>query len=127
MSWLNYLIVFIGAGLGGLCRYLMSPAIQRAAGDSIFPFGTMSVNMLGCVFIGLLGALAEAKGLLHGETRLLLFVGVLGGFTTFSSFGFETFQLMREGAISYAVLNAILQVVLGIVCVWIGWVIGRVI
>ncbi|HEY9777571.1 MAG TPA: fluoride efflux transporter CrcB [Planktothrix sp.] len=123
---MSYLIVFLGAGLGGVFRYLMSPAVQQKTGW-VFPIGTFSVNILGCFVIGLLGQLAESKGLLSGEVRLFLFVGILGGFTTFSSFGYETFQLMRDGEIMYAAANAVGQVVLGLVFVWLGWVVGRLI
>ena len=81
--------------------------------------------MMGCLLIGILGQLAESKGLFTGEMRLFLFVGILGGYTTFSSFGFETFQLLRDGQMLYAIANAGLQVVLGLLCVWLGWAIGR--
>lgn len=122
---MSYLIVFIGAGIGGALRFAMSPAVQHACKDWSFPIGTFSVNILGCLLIGLLGQLAESKGLFQGDTRLFLFVGVLGGYTTFSSFGFETFQLLRYGQILYALANAVLQVVLGLACVWLGWIIGK--
>ncbi|HEY9784759.1 MAG TPA: fluoride efflux transporter CrcB [Candidatus Obscuribacterales bacterium] len=122
---MRYLIVFLGAGIGGVFRYLMSPAVQRAWNGWTFPIGTFSVNMVGCLLIGLLAQLAESKGLFQGETRLFLFVGVLGGYTTFSSFGFETFQLLRDGEVLSAMANSILQVVLGLLFVWLGWVIGR--
>jgi len=122
---MSYFIVFIGAGIGGVCRYLMSPALQRLFNDWAFPIGTFGVNMLGCLIIGLLGQLAETKGLFQGDTRLFLFVGILGGFTTFSSFGYETFQLLRDGNFLYAASNAILQVAVGLFCVWLGWVLGR--
>jgi fluoride exporter len=122
---MNYLIVFLGAGIGGVLRYWMSPAVQNATNGWTFPIGTFSVNMLGCLVIGVLGQLAESKGLFQGTTRLFLFVGILGGFTTFSSFGFETFQLLKDGQILYAIANAVLQVLLGLLCVWLGWIIGR--
>lgn len=121
---MNYLIVFLGAGIGGVLRYLMSPTLQRATGW-VFPIGTFTVNMVGCLLIGLLAQLAESKGLFQAESRLFLFVGVLGGYTTFSSFGYETFQLIRDGEIVYAIANAVLQVLVGLLCVWAGWVIGR--
>jgi CrcB protein len=122
---MSYLTVFIGAGIGGVLRYAMSPAIQRACNYWNFPIGTFTVNMLGCLIIGILGQLTESKGLLQSEMRLFLFVGLLGGYTTFSSFSYETFQLLRDGQILSAITNAVLQVVLGLFCVWIGWVIGR--
>lgn len=121
---MDYLVVFVGAGIGGVLRFVMSPAIQRFS-NWTFPIGTFSVNMVGCFVIGLLAQLAESKGLFQGETRLLLFVGILGGYTTFSSFGYETFQLLRDGQFVLALTNGILQVVLGTLLVWAGWIIGR--
>ena len=127
MVAMSYLLVFLGAGIGGVLRYLMSPGVQRLCNNWTFPIGTFSVNMLGCFIIGLLGQLAESKGLFQSEARLFMFVGVLGGFTTFSSFGFETFQLIRDGEFVYACLNAVLQVLLGLLLVYLGWVLGRLI
>lgn len=122
---MSYFIVFIGAGIGGVLRFLMSPAVQRMHNGWAFPIGTFSVNMLGCLLIGILGQLAETKGIFQEDTRLFLFVGLLGGFTTFSSFGYETFQLLRDGNIVYAAANAGLQVALGLLAVWLGWIMGR--
>jgi CrcB protein len=114
------LVVFVGAGIGGVCRFLMSPAVQKLFANSTFPIGTFSVNMVGCLVIGILAQLAESRGLFTGDTRAFVFVGILGGYTTFSSFGYETFQLLRSGEYLYAALNAGLQVVLGILLVWVG-------
>lgn len=122
---MNYLIVFFGAGLGGVFRFLMSQSVQRMFGETSFPIGTFSVNMAGCFIIGFLAQLSEAKGLFGPELRVLLFVGILGGYTTFSSFAFETFQLIRDGEFLYAAANAVLQTFLGLLCVWAGWVIAR--
>lgn len=105
----------------------MSPAVQRLCHDWSFPIGTFCVNMLGCFVIGFLGQLSESKGLFQADSRLFLFVGVLGGFTTFSSFGFETFQLIRDGEFLYASMNAILQLAMGLLFVWLGWILGRLI
>jgi CrcB protein len=122
---MRYLLVFLGAGIGGVLRFAMSSAVYRAVNGWDFPIGTFSINMLGCFVIGLMMQLAETKGVLQGDTRLFVFVGVLGGYTTFSSFGFETFQLLRDGQYIYAAINSVLQVCLGIFLVWLGWVIGR--
>lgn len=121
---MSYLWVFLGSGLGGVLRYLMSRAVQQLANGWIFPIGTFSVNMLGCLVIGLLAKLSESKGLFTGDTRLFLFVGILGGFTTFSSFGYESFQLLRDGEYLLGLLNAGLQVLLGLLFVYLGFVIG---
>jgi CrcB protein len=122
---MSYLLVFLGSGIGGVLRFLMSPAVQRMTNGWAFPIGTFSVNMVGCFIIGLLGQLAESKGLFQGDTRAFVFVGILGGYTTFSSFGFETFQLIKDGEFTYAIANAMLQVILGLALVWLGSIAGR--
>lgn len=91
----------------------------------MFPLGTFVVNVLGCLVIGYLMQLSESRGLLQGELRLFVFVGLLGGFTTFSSFGIETFQLIRDGEYIFATANAVGQVVLGLIFVWLGVVVAR--
>lgn len=121
---MSFLLIFIGSGIGGVLRYLMSSFVQTSS-NWIFPIGTFSVNMLGSILIGFLAQVAESKGIFPGDIRLFIFVGLLGGFTTFSSFGYETMQLLRDGQIFYAVLNAVLQVVLGLLFVWTGMVLGR--
>lgn len=122
---MTYVMIFLGSGLGGVLRFLMGSFVQRLFNGWMFPIGTFSVNMLGCLIIGILASLAESKGLFQGQTRMALFVGLLGGFTTFSSFGYETFQLLRDGQYFYAGCNAFLQVVLGLVFIWLGFLIGR--
>lgn len=91
----------------------------------MFPLGTFAVNMLGCLLIGYLMQLSESRGVFQAEGRLFVFVGVLGGFTTFSSFGLETFHLLRDGEYMFAIANAVGQVVLGLVLVWLGIVAAR--
>ncbi len=123
----GYVLIFLGSGLGGMLRYLLSTTIQRYTSTIGFPFGTFAVNMIGCLIIGFLGQLAESKGIFSADVRLFVFVGLLGGFTTFSSFGFETFQLIRDGEFLYATANAVLQVVLGLLFVYLGNILGRLI
>jgi len=103
----------------------MSTGIHRLSNGWIFPLGTFLVNMSGCLLIGFLAQISEARAVLSSEMRLLIFVGLIGGFTTFSSFGYETFQLLRDGQYLYAGLNAVGQVLLGLGCVWLGYVLGR--
>ena len=91
-------LVAAGGAAGSLARYLLSAWTMQAASPQKFPLGTLLVNLAGCLAAGLLAGLAERHpGWLGGELRLLLFVGVLGGFTTFSAFGLETVQLLRRG------------------------------
>lgn len=122
---MQYLLIFIGAGIGGICRFLMSTMLQQLAGGWIFPVGTFSVNMLGCLLIGALGQLSESRAMFPPEARAFIFVGLLGGFTTFSSFGYETVQLLRDGQYWYAAANAVLQVVVGLIFVWLGYIVAR--
>lgn len=121
----NLLFIALGGGIGSVSRYLLSVGIQRLANGFLFPFGTFSVNLLGCFLIGLLAGLAEYKGMFTPELRALLLVGFLGGFTTFSTFGYESVQLIRDGEFMLAGLNVVGQVILGLVGVWLGFVLAR--
>lgn len=111
-------------GLGGFCgaslRYLLSGLAHRWFSAS-FPSGTLAVNVLGCVLMGVMVYLAEERQLLGPETRVLLMVGFIGSFTTFSSFEYETFEMLREGEPWVAAWNMTLNVVLGISGVMAGW------
>lgn len=118
-------LVFTGGGIGSTLRYLVGGTVQRLANGWIFPVGTLTVNLSGCLIIGLLGGLVESRGIIQSDLRLMIFVGLLGGFTTFSSFGYETIQLFRDGQLMYAIANASLQLLLGLVCVWLGFVLSR--
>ncbi len=108
------LLVGTGGFLGSVARYLLSGWVQRIAQDSWFPYGTMTVNITGCLVIGLLAGLAESRGILSPNSRAFLLVGVLGGFTTFSSFSYDTVSLFSGGRTVAAVLNVAAQVLLGI-------------
>lgn len=121
----NILIVGIGGFLGSASRYLVGGWVHRILNNSSFPFGTLTVNICGCFLIGFLGGLSESRQLFAGESRLFLFIGVLGGFTTFSSFGYETFALAQDGETLAALTNVALQVVLGLSAVWLGNVVSR--
>lgn len=113
------LLVGIGGFLGSVARYLVSGFIQDRTGE-IFPFGTLVVNVIGCFVIGALSELAEARAFLSPETRALMVVGVLGGFTTFSAFGNETVNLLRDGEWTFAVMNLLAHAALAIGAVWVG-------
>jgi fluoride exporter len=120
-------LIWIGLGgfAGTLARYLLGGLIVRWKGSATFPYETLVVNVLGCLVIGLLAALAEERGLFAGTTRTVLFIGVLGGFTTFSSFAYETVQLARDGQFLPAAASVTLQLTLGLAAVWAGGVAGR--
>ena len=115
-------LLLVGAGgfLGSILRYLASGWVQQWLQTASFPFGTLAVNVLGCLVIGFLSQLADARGVFTPETRALVFVGVLGGFTTFSTFSNETFNLFRDNEVFSALTNLTLQVVLGLGAVWLG-------
>ena len=119
------LLVGLGGFLGSASRYLLGGLVQRAAPDVLFPIGTLAVNVIGCLGIGLLAGLAETRGVFGPEVRVFLMIGVLGGFTTFSTFGYETFQLLRDVQVLPAVANVLLQVGLGLPAVWAGYVLAR--
>jgi len=118
------LLVGAGGFLGSVARYLLSAAIVTSSSSRTavaFPFGTLAVNVLGCFAIGVLAASgARGNGWTEGA-RMFLFTGVLGGFTTFSAFGFETFTLAREGRWGVAAANVLLQVVCGLLAVLAGY------
>ena len=115
-------VLLVGAGgfVGSILRYVLSGLVQGAARDSLFPWGTLAVNVLGCFTIGVLTELAESRGAFGVETRLLLITGFLGGFTTFSAFGYETLYLLRDAERLLAAANVLASVVIGIAAVQLG-------
>ncbi len=117
---LNILFVGLGGALGSIGRYLISGWVQTVTKRIQFPYGTLAVNLFGCFVIGFLAQLAETRGVFTSESRLFVFVGILGGFTTFSSFGNETFNLARDGEIWSSLMNIGANVVIGLFAVWLG-------
>jgi len=119
----KYLFVLSGAGLGGLARYLAGTWImQKFAGR--FPLGTFLINVSGSFVIGVLMTLLTERWQPHPNWRLFLVVGVLGGYTTFSSFEYETYQAVRDGAPWMGLLYMTGSVVLGYFGVWLGSVLA---
>lgn len=117
---LNVFIVGIGGFIGSALRYLVGGWAQNFSRSLDFPYGTLTVNLIGCFVIGFLGQLAEARGIFASETRLLVVIGLLGGFTTFSSFGNDTLNLARSGQTLNALTNVAVNVVFGLLLVWMG-------
>jgi len=115
-------LLMVGAGgfVGTVLRYLVSGAAQALFRNSTYPLGTLAVNVSGCFAIGLVSQLAESRGFLTGASRTFLVMGVLGGYTTFSAYANESFNMLRAGESPMAMLNVAGQVVLGLVCVWLG-------
>lgn len=120
---MTYVYVVAGAVVGAPLRYFVSSRVAIWAGLG-FPWGTLIVNVSGCLVIGLVLGLAEERGMSR-ETRLLLVTGFLGAYTTFSSFGFETFQLLREGELGKAIAYVLASNLIGLLAVWLGWLAGE--
>jgi fluoride exporter len=114
------LLVALGGAFGSVARYKLSGLVLQHTLDWRFPAGTFVVNVTGCLAAGLLAGLAEKHELLSAEARLLLFTGVLGGFTTFSAFGLETMHLVKRGDLAIAGANVALSVVAGLAALWLG-------
>jgi CrcB protein len=115
----RYLMVMVGGATGSLMRYVLGTAIMSRTGGR-FPFGTVVINITGSFLVGLLMTLLTERMSPNPNWRLLLVVGFLGGYTTFSSFEWETFGLMRDGARWLGLLNVIGSVVIGYLAVWLG-------
>ncbi len=122
---MQWLLVLIGGGLGSTARYLTAVVLADRFGAA-FPWGTLTVNVLGGLLIGFLATLADERGLLGPQARLFLVVGLLGGFTTFSSFSLETFRLAGDGALVPALLNILGNLGLSLAAVVLGVGLGRV-
>jgi len=118
---LNLVFVGVGGFFGSIGRYLLAGAIYQIFPNLYFPIGTAVVNILGCFLIGFITGLAEVRNLLSPEMRVFLLIGLLGGFTTFSTFSFETIALIRDGAFLTALANVLIQVIVGISAVWLGF------
>jgi CrcB protein len=114
------LIVGLGGALGSIARYKFGGLALHRWSGSDFPSSTLAVNLAGCLAIGVLAALVEHHDLFTPSTRLFLFTGLLGGFTTFSAFGYESVFLLRRGLANVASAYAIVSVVGGLTAVWLG-------
>jgi CrcB protein len=118
--------LLVGGALGTLARALLTVAVTRAVPKgAAFPWGTTAVNLLGCLLFGICWVLIEAR--LGGSVlaKLCVLTGFMGGFTTFSSFAFETVTLLQRAEIGLAVGNVLLQNIAGLGCVMLGMTIGR--
>jgi len=120
----TYLYIILGAAGGAPLRYWLQMRVQETS-STLFPVGTIVVNITGCLVMGLLAALAEEHDLLNRDARLLLMVGFLGSYTTFSSFGLDTFHLLRDGEVGQALANMFISNAAGLIAVWVGFLIIR--
>ena len=115
-------LILIGSGsfVGGVARYYLGALVPNVILVGRFPLGTLVVNLIGCFLLGVVGELSDRYQLISPLTRLAIVTGLLGGFTTFSAFGYETISLMRDGEFFLGALNIVLSVFLGLLAVWFG-------
>ncbi len=118
---INAAMVGSGGFIGALARYALSGLVHRQVPFATFPDGTMAVNLVGCCAIGVIAGLAESRQLFGPEFRTFALIGVLGGFTTFSTFGYETFAMMRDAEYIRVAANVGVHVILGLALVWLGY------
>lgn len=117
-------LMALAGGMGALARYGLAGFVQRTSGMS-FPWGTVVVNLFGCFLAGLLWSLFENRWHVSGETRTVVLVGFMGAFTTFSTFIFETGDLLRSAQWLYAAANLTIQNGIGLLALFIGMTLGR--
>jgi fluoride exporter len=122
-------ILWISAGgaVGAVLRYLVSGVVQGMARNEGFPYGTLAVNLTGCLLIGLLSVVAETNGVFTGEIRAFIFIGVLGALTTFSTFSNDSMVLLRAGKTGGMLMNLLANTGLGLLMVWLGIWLGSLI
>ena len=118
-------LIGLAGFIGTLSRYWMSGVIAKRYGET-FPMGTLVVNLLGCFLVGLFFYLLEERFLVNQTLRTIILMGFLGGFTTFSSFGLQTFTLLQDGEFGLALLNLSLANFLGLVLVWAGYTLAKI-
>jgi fluoride exporter len=121
---IHAVMVGIGGFLGALARYGLSGLVHRYPGTSGFPYGTLVVNLLGCLLIGVLAGLMEGRQIFSPELRVFTLIGVLGGFTTFSTFGYESFMLLRDAEYVRVMANVGIHVIAGLALVWLGYAVA---
>ncbi|MEI6289954.1 MAG: fluoride efflux transporter CrcB [Chloroflexota bacterium] len=117
---INIILVGLGGAIGSIARYLTGSWVQTFSKSSVFPLGTLAVNIIGCLIIGVLSQISESRDVINNQYRVFLFFGFLGGFTTFSSFGNDTVNLARSGEFMFASANIIGNVIVGLLAVGFG-------
>jgi fluoride exporter len=118
---LKWLLIFAGGGIGSIMRYAMQGWVKQLLAGKVFPVGTIAVNVSACFVIGLLSAFFAGPQLVREEYRIGLIVGVLGGYSTFSSYGLETFNLANDGEFALAGLNLLISNGVGLLALVIGY------
>jgi len=118
------ILIGIAGLIGTLLRYWLSAIVARQSGET-FPWGTLVVNVVGCLIAGAVFHLTEERAVFNPTLRTVILIGLLGGFTTFSSYGLQTFALLKDGAFGLATLNLVLSNVLGVLMVWAGYSLAK--
>jgi CrcB protein len=118
------LLIGFAGFIGTLGRYWLSGVVARRYGET-FPLGTLAVNLVGCFLVGLLFYLMQERYLVNQNVRTIILIGLLGGFTTFSSLGLQTFTLLQDNEIALAALNLVASNVIGLLLVWAGYTLAR--
>jgi len=120
-------ILFVGCGgfIGAVLRYIISSTVDSRFAPTVLPFGTLSVNLIGCFLLGLIGGLIQAHQLFSPSVRVFLTIGVLGGFTTYSTFAFESLTLLMAGSWLRSAIYVSLHVFLGISAAGLGYALCR--
>ena len=118
-------LVGLGGSVGAVLRFALSGLVHRLMPFVTLPVGTLFVNVVGCLAIGFLGGLVETRQVFGPQSRLFLFIGVLGSFTTFSTFAYETLALTQQADFFRASFNVLIQIVLCLACVWGGFAVSR--
>jgi CrcB protein len=121
---MKWLILFAGGGLGAMLRFALALWVDERA-QVAFPWGTLAVNAAGCFSIGLIATFADEHGVLSPALRLFLVAGLLGGFTTFSTFGLETWRLVEDGLATTALVNVAASLTASLTAVVLGVILGR--
>lgn len=127
LSWLagnQFVLLAIAGAAGTLARYALGGVVQRLCGMS-FPWGTLTINVIGCLLFGFVWSLADDRMLISPQARIVLLTGFMGAFTTFSTFAFETAQMLTDAEWFRAFGNVALENVVGILAVFLGFAIGR--
>lgn len=120
-AFFGALLVGSGGFIGAVLRYGLSGMVQGSVPLSTFPWGTLVVNLIGCLLIGVFAGLMDSRQLFTPEFRVFALIGVLGGFTTFSSFGYEAFALLRDSEYLRALAYVGIHVLAGLALVWSGY------
>ena len=118
------LLIGFAGFVGTLGRYWLSGVVARRYGET-FPFGTLAVNLIGCFLVGLLFYLMQERYIVNENVRAAILIGLLGGFTTFSSLGLQTFTLLQDNEIALAALNLVASNMLGLLLVWAGYTLAK--